>query len=456
MINLNMKRINFFVGVFLMCMCGLMLQIMQTRVLSILSWYHIAFFAIGVAMLGMTAGALLVYFERIPAVGPLPTVIAWVMTWFAWSTLLSLVFLLNIAITPHFEPTLRFLSLWAITILVILPPYVFLGIGVSLALTRSPYPVTLVYGVDLVGAASGCLVTLGLLTLVDTYSAVIVVAGLGAASAWFFEHASQSMGTTETRVRGWFARPTIALAAIVAMALINVRAGTYGLRPLLVKGEVENTRRLTEELWNSFSRVTLLIPPEKYAAQLWSPSSIAPTAIIEQGWLKIDGSAGTPIYHFSGDWKELDFLRYDATSLAYTIRNNGRAAVIGVGGGRDILTASLFGFRDVTGVEYNPIFIRLFSDKYRQFSGADKIPGLRLVVNDARSWFARSQEQFDLLQMSLIDTWAATGAVRSRFPRMVFTRSTAGNGSLPGFLQLAFLRYHAGSHLGCRMRPGAF
>ena len=81
--------------------------------------------------------------------------------------------------------------------------------------------------------------------------------------------------------------------------------------------------------------------------------------------------------------------------------------MIGVGGGRDVLTASLSGFRDVTGVEYNPIFIHLFSDKYRQFSGADKIPGLKLVVDDARSWFARSQEKFDLVQMSLVDTWAA-------------------------------------------------
>ena len=76
------------------------------------------------------------------------------MTRFAWSTLLSLVSLLSIAITPQFEPTLRFLSLWAITILVLLPPYVLLGIGVSLALTRSSYSVARVYGVDLVGAAS--------------------------------------------------------------------------------------------------------------------------------------------------------------------------------------------------------------------------------------------------------------------------------------------------------------
>jgi hypothetical protein len=393
------RETHFLIGVFLMCMCGLMLQIMETRILSIITYYHMAFFAIGLAMLGMTAGALLVYYEKLPVIVALSTIITWVMTCFAWATLLSLVSLLSIAITPHFEPTLRFLSLWAITIVVLLPPYILLGIGVSLALTRSPYPVARVYGVDLVGAASGCLVTLGLLSYIDTYSAVIVVAGLGAASAWFFEQAAQPAVATETRVSAWFAKPTVALTIIAAVALTNIWADKSGLRPLLLKGFIEPTWALTEERWNSFSRITLELRP-KSPALLWSPSVIAPAAQIEQGWLKIDGEAGTPIYRFDGDWEKMEFLRYDATALAYKTRNQGRAAVIGVGGGRDVLTASLSGFRDVTGVEYNPIFINLFRDKYSRYSGADRIPGLKLVVDDARSWFARSQEKFDLVQMA--------------------------------------------------------
>ncbi len=136
----------------------------------------------------------------------------------------------------------------------------------------------------------------------------------------------------------------------------------------------------------------------------------APKVQIDQGWLNIDGDAGTPIYRYDGNPAQLDFLKYDVTALGYYVRDRGRAAVIGVGGGRDLMTASVFGFRDITGVEYNPIFVRLFATDYRDFSGAGKVPGLRLVVDDARSWFARSTENFDSIQMSLIDTWAATGA----------------------------------------------
>ena len=61
-------------------------------------------------------------------------------------------------------------------------------------------------------------------------------------------------------------------------------------------------------------------------------------------------------------------------------------------------------------MEYNPIFVRLFLRDYSNFSGASHIRGLRLVTDDARSWFSRSHEHFDVIQMSLIDTWAATGA----------------------------------------------
>ena len=36
------------------------------------------------------------------------------------------------------------------------------------------------------------------------------------------------------------------------------------------------------------------------------------------------------------------------------------------------------------------------------------MPNLKLHVDDARSWFASTTEKFDLVQMSMIDTWAAT------------------------------------------------
>jgi len=44
-------------------MSTLMLQIIETRILSVVSMYYLAFLSISMAMLGMTAGALLVHFK---------------------------------------------------------------------------------------------------------------------------------------------------------------------------------------------------------------------------------------------------------------------------------------------------------------------------------------------------------------------------------------------------------
>ena len=53
----------FLTGVFLLCMSVLMIQIIQTRILSVVSLYYMAFFSIIMAMLGLTAGALIVYYK---------------------------------------------------------------------------------------------------------------------------------------------------------------------------------------------------------------------------------------------------------------------------------------------------------------------------------------------------------------------------------------------------------
>src|SRR4029077_18986306 len=169
------------------------------------------------------------------------------------------------------------------------------------------------------------------------------------------------------------------------------------------------SHRLTEERWNSFSRIAMTMRPQSDAF-LFSASEVAPHVQLDQAWMSIDGEPQTVMYRFSGDPREVDFLRFDATALAYFIRQQGRSAIIGIGGGRDLLTASIFGVGDITGIDYNPIFVRLFAHDYGDFSGAGKIPGLRLIVDDARSWFARSHEQFDLIQMSMIDSWAGTTA----------------------------------------------
>ena len=55
------RRVRFYVALGLVTAATLMLQIIETRIISVTSWYHLAFFVISIAMFGLTAGAVFVY-----------------------------------------------------------------------------------------------------------------------------------------------------------------------------------------------------------------------------------------------------------------------------------------------------------------------------------------------------------------------------------------------------------
>lgn len=418
--NLKAKT-HFLIGLFLVCMCGLMLQIVETRILSVVSYYHMAFFAISMAMFGMTAGSLFTYFRQswFPSERLFENLI-WICTAFGFATVISALFLISTVVmgSGHLGSFLMALPMVALTwlklILILAMPYFFAGMAISLALTRSPWPAALVYGIDLIGAATGCLVVLWVLTVIDAVSALFLVGAVGALSAVFFliahraagDHGAPLLAVARLPI---FARPATIATIFAVLALGNAAVQPYGLKLSVVKDAIESATPDSFIWWNSFSRINVGRSTAE-SPQLWGASAAMPAAEIDERYMAIDGSAASSMYRFDGDLSKLAFLKYDITNLAYSIRDKGRAAVIGVGGGRDLLSAELFGFNDVTGVELNPIFVDLLTHRLASYNRLAKRSGTRLFVDEARSWFSRSVEHFDLIQMSMVDTWAATGA----------------------------------------------
>src|SRR5262245_62186748 len=180
------SKFPFLAGVFLICMCGLMLQIIETRVLSVISYYYLAFFAIAMAMFGSTAGSLFVYFRQtLFARERLFENLIWISLAFSISVVVSAVVTITTVLTGFSRKTELLMTTvqWGKLVFILATPYIFAGMAIALALTRSPWPVPLVYGVDLVGAATGCLVVLAVLTLLDSVSAWFLVGALAAIAA---------------------------------------------------------------------------------------------------------------------------------------------------------------------------------------------------------------------------------------------------------------------------------
>lgn len=403
-------RNPFLLGVFLIAFAVLVFQVVQTRILSVIAWYYLAFFAISVAMLGMTAGAVWVYLRRAQLT---PQKLS---TRLSDSALLSAVampvsVMVQFCLITTLTPTATSIFAWALLMTAMTVPYIFAGITVSLALTRSPFPVSQVYGIDLLGAALGCAAVVGILDVLDGPSAILLAGLMAGLAAHAFARAATAPERSELVRRGRWRRPLTVALVLTGLIELNMSV-PVGFKPVMVKDAFE-TRWLTRtERWNSYSRIVAYSPVES-RPYLWGPSPLLdPALTVRQALLDIDGAAGTAMHHFDGTNESIDFLRYDLVNLAYHLPGIAKSAVIGVGGGRDVMSAHLFGVKDITGIEINRIFIDLLTRDpfYGPHSNLIAIPGLTLHVDDARSWFAATHESFDLIQMSMIDTWAATGA----------------------------------------------
>lgn len=399
----------FYSGVFAVSGTLMGLQILQSRIFSVTTWYHLAFLVISVAMFGLTLAALdILRGDERKQRAEAPALMAAAARRFGLYILLALAAQLLIPIVygslAGTLVTLPLVSLFTVL------PYYQAGIILSLALTRTSYPVGRTYGIDLTGAAAGCLFALLLMRFLDAPSAVIALAVLALAASHIFRRA-EGKGTPG---RSFMKRIDVLPLALLLIVALNAGLAKPLIYPLWVKTIPVIESGLAYDHWNSISRVTVDKERKDVPPFLWGASPALPADLkTSYYYLKIDGDAGTPINQYDGKNRaSVAFLEYDVTTVAYSLPGLGRAAIIGVGGGRDALTAHYFGVRDITAMDVNDNQISLLTRKepFRSYAGLADIPGIKLIHSEARSWFAHNRETFDIIQMSLIDTWAATGA----------------------------------------------
>ncbi len=408
----GLRRIPFLIGVALIAFSVLLFQTLQTRIMSVISWYYLAFLAISVAMLGMTVGAVWVYLRQDRF---LPEQLPATLSKFALLTALAMPASMVLQFCLVTSPALSLITVvsWGMLLALMAMPYVFAGVALCLALTRSPFPIGQVYGVDLLGAALGCIGAIVFLNLLGGPGAVIVTGAIAGLSAMAFAASSAGGGPARQTPQVWWRRPGTTVAALLALALLNTFSPA-GFDPILVKNSVDLGGKYHKfEKWNTYSLIRVTRPRIMFP-ELWgsSPKLPADTRVPEVV-IGVDGIKNTTeMFHYDGTPNSNSFLQYDQANLAYHLPGIHKSAVIGVGGGPDILAAHLFGVTDITGVELNPIIVDLHTQnpRYKNFSNLTAIPHLELHVDDARSWFASTDEKFDLVQMTVIDTFAATGA----------------------------------------------
>src|SRR5581483_3413263 len=110
--------------------------------------------------------------------------------------------------------------------------------------------------------------------------------------------------------------------------------------------------------------------------------------------------------------RERHELLEQGPGLPYVLRPGAKTLVIGPGGGWDVARALASGSHDITGVEINPIIARtIMQQRYPEMSRNLYLrPHVRILVEDGRSFARRSTDRYQVIQATLVDTWASTAA----------------------------------------------
>ncbi len=407
-------------GVALVSATLLMTELALTRIFSVVMYYHFAFLAISIALFGVSASGVFAYVMRrrldrysVDALLAVQSVV------YAISTIVALFWLVRLRVGMSFSPhnlTLM-LTIYALAAL----PFFSGGLVVTLAIARLSAQVNAVYAADLIGAAGGCLILIPLLDRLGAPGVVLAAAALAIAAAVLF-----APGHSRRRVAA-------AGLVVVLVPIAGQLSGRAGFDVVDTKGHQGD--RILFSRWNSFSRIGVYQRPHGD----WSLSPAYKGPLPDTRFMDIDSAASTPILGLASDLSNAQYLRYELTALAYHLKENGlargsalsdaasgdtaarpqspspagfTALVIGPGGGRDLASALVFGASRVDGVEINPIIAdEVMRDRFREFSGGIYTnPRVRIAVDDGRSFVRRTPERYDVIQASLVDTWAATAA----------------------------------------------
>ncbi len=386
---------SLYVAIFLLSFAALLFQFVQTRLFSAMLDYHLTFLVVSGALLGVAAGGTAAAVVDVRARRPSSAQLAVTA---AVATIIAL------AVETQIDPRAAgmFVAAGAAYVLGVIPVLCVSWVIVR-ALRDTPEASGPLYAADLAGAATGGVLgylTIGTLGAQGLYGAVAGVSLLAAAVL------------LAPRPAGVAVRAGLVLIAIVTTAVLSLwgealappRPGPF--KAGLLSAPHEFAR------WDPLARIDIarrgaLGDPIDYAFFIDERyAGPRPPAL----FMTLDMSAYTPIVMRATD-AELGFLDASLIAAPYALAARDSVIVVGPGGGIDVLNALRHGATSVTAVEVNRTEVALMRGPYAEYSGGLYLdPRVHVFEDEARSFVRRSNERYDVLVITVVDSLAALTA----------------------------------------------
>jgi hypothetical protein len=369
-------------GIVLSSFAALLLELALTRLFSVILFYHFAFLAISIALLGLGAGGVFAYLGK-NWLARFET--RWLVSWLCAANALVVPIVLEIVLHVPVSLELSRANVLNLTELYMASavPFFVTGLEFSILFAREP-DIPRLYGSDLAGGALACLGIVPLLNWFGGPNTVLFAAAMAAAAGVVWA----TTGGARTLTAGLAALLLVLIAANHSGRLIDV---------VYAKGILRDASWVEFACWNAISRVEV---DRQGDAKTIVIDADASSAIMNADPKQWQGTV----------WEKN--LMSAPPALVNVLRPRGEYAIIGPGGGVDVLRAVANGSPSVTGIEINPIIANtIMRGRYADYAyHLYERPEVHLHVTDGRSFIRNSKEQFDVVQMTLVDTWASTAA----------------------------------------------
>ena len=363
-------------AVFLITFSGLVFEIGLTRIYSATIWYHFAFVAVSVALLGWGLGGLILHLLG-RRTQPSINAAAWLALGYAVSIPVCLV------VIGQFPFRMDRLALYFLAPLV---PFLLAGMSLSMIFSLRRDTAPSLYFADLVGASLGAVAVTILLQWFGGERTLLIAAVAPAVAGALLVHDRWER----------IAINVVVVVAVVAMGSADTpifRVAPGELKALPRHVNETSGARITQTGWNSYSRIDAVEGfADPYLARLY-----------------IDSDAWTNTLRWDGRVESLD-VRDTYRALPFRFTPNAHTLVIGPGGGSDAVVALGAGSRKVTVVELNPLMLEFVRHYGPAAGNIYNRPDVEVIQSEGRNFISRTDQKFDVIFLGFVDTWASVAS----------------------------------------------
>ena len=294
-------------------------------------------------------------------------------------------------------------------------PFAFCGLILGLLLSSVDLPVRRMYAMDLAGSAAGAFAVIPVITSVGVERAALL-AGLVMVAG------TSLLARPRSKVSRRLAVAAAVVVIFTAIAKDRVFDMRYPARSVLGLARDPRSGYVLEYVaWDPVARVEVSRIPVPTTDTVAWPYLVGDDPRFLARFKRIltqNNTAFTYALEYDGRRDSLAGIERTLYAAAYPALSvpRPRVLVIGVGGGFDVLSALYFDASQVTGVEVNRATVDVLTRAYRDYFRpwvAD--PRVRLVHAEGRHFLATTDERFDVIQLSGVDTASGTPAAAHVF-----------------------------------------